>query len=108
MNLKRSNISTFLNRIAFIAALTALLFQTTIHIFNFSLDASQDSISIELIKDMGEKELEEEVDTEKTEWHPTLQGVQSFAVTKKASTPNRLHIIWAFSPENHSQPPERL
>ena len=108
MNLKGSNISIFLHRIAFMTALFAMLFQTTIHIFNFSLDASQDSISIELIKDMGEKELEEETDTEKTEWQSELQDIEPIALTKKTNTPNRLQIIWAFSPENHSPPPEQL
>jgi hypothetical protein len=108
MNLKRNNILKFLNRIVFVTALFAMLFQTTIHIFNFSIDASQDAISIELIEDIGEKELEEQADTEKIEWQSELQEVEPIAATKRAKTLNKLQINWAFSPENHSPPPEHL
>ena len=85
-----------------------MLFQTTIHILNFSMDVSQDDISFELLEDIGEKELEEQTDTEKIEWQSELQDVEPIAVTKRTNPQNRLQIIWAFSPENHSPPPEQL
>jgi predicted amino acid-binding ACT domain protein len=108
MSLKRKDIAAFLHRIAFIAALFAVMFQTTIHIFNFSLDATQDGIAMELIEDVGEKELEEEKDLEEIEWQSALQDFEQITLTNRFSIINKLQIIGAFSPETHSPPPDQV
>lgn len=108
MNLKRKDIISFLNRVAFMAALIAMLFQTTIHVLNFSLDAFQEAISIELAEDASEKELEEEKDLEEIEWQSALQDFEQIRFIKRITTVNRLQIIGAFPPETHIPPPEQL
>lgn len=90
------------------AALFAMLFQTTIHILSFSFDIFQEGISIELIEDLGEKDLEEETDTEKTEWLSDFQDGKQIAMIKKGNTNNKLQITGALPLEINSPPPERF
>ena len=108
MNSFRQHISSLLKKVAFFAVLLAMLLQPAIHMLDFAMDSEFDGISMELLEDMGEKELEEEGEFEKVELRTASTDLNDYNVSTGPNFQNKIAIIWAFTPETHIPPPEYL
>ena len=108
MSLLSQHIGSFLKKVAFFAVLIAMLLQPAIHMLNFALDSDFDGISMELLEDLEEKELEQEGEFEKIELQYPLTDSNDYIESKGLLFQNKIAIIWAFTPETHIPPPEYL
>lgn len=108
MNFPKRHLSFLLNRIAFFAVLAAMLLQPAFHMLDFALDTHFDGISMELLQDMGEKELEEEGEIEKVEVPSGSIDFQDYEPIIGLQFQKNIPIIWTFTPETHIPPPEYI
>jgi hypothetical protein len=108
MKSQKQHFDFLLNRIAFFAVLAAMLMQPAFHMLDFVLDAHFDGISMELLQDMGEKELEEQGEIEKVELQSNPNDLQEYELFIGHQFQKNIPIIWAFTPETHIPPPEHL
>jgi len=108
MSSLRQHIGSLLKKVAFFAVLLAMLLQPAIHMLDFALDSDFDGISMELLEDIEEKELEEEGEFEKVELQYASTDFNDYNLSKGPNFQNKIAIIWAFTPETHIPPPEYL